>query len=170
MLSVGWLSEIAAGHFETEIVPLAMTDGYGDRFEGKGLLTWTKNEGVRVEAWTDGAALLLASLGRAPCAPGELIPDEFYLRLEGQTRSGEDVVIARITREDYNVHTGHSTVVWRIPQKSVFSSVSIVSRPSSAPRHSRTELLMSPVLLDWPRASDTTYENPHFATSSSARD
>jgi len=171
MLNVSWLEKIASGNFETELVKLTLTNGYGDRFEGHGQLTWTTKDGVQVDAWTDGIEILFKRYeGRSPCLPRQIIPSEYYLRLEGQTFHQETVVIERIFPNDYTINTAYPTVPWKILQHNVLSEVSITDRNVSIYQSAQTELLLNPVVLSWPRESNTICDNPHFPINSSIHD
>ncbi len=170
MLDASWLGKIAAGRFETEIVPLTITNGYGESFEGQGSLTWTSEHGVQIGAMTNGSETLLKRLGQSPCSVGQVIPAEYYLQLHGRTRNGEQVVIERICPGDYSLNVGHPTVVWKIPQNSVYSNVSFAEPKASLSKDAYAEAILSPMLLSWPRRSETTYDNPHFGIQSSDSD
>ncbi len=113
---------------------------------------------------------MLQQFGRAPCPLGHLIPDNYYLRLKGQSCDGETISIRRISPEDYDIHTGHSTTVWRIPQSSVFSEVEISGATKLSGNDVCTELLLSPLTIHWPRSSTAIYENHHFGSRAFSRD
>ncbi len=156
MLNVSWLEKIASGNYEAELVNLTLTNGYGDRFDGHGKLSWTIKDGLQIDAWTDGAEILLKKYcSRIPCPPGQIIPDKYYLCLDGQTLNKETLVIERILPDssDYNITAGCPKVVWKIPQSSVMCNISITSKNGSIHQAAQTELLLNPVILSWPRKS-----------------
>src|ERR1700733_12127543 len=80
----GWLKDVEDGEFETDIISLKLTGYFNRNFEGQGRLTWIK-EGVKIDAVTDGSALLWPVFGQPPVAPGKLLPSDYYLQLEGKT-------------------------------------------------------------------------------------
>lgn len=171
MLNVSWLGRIASGNFETELIKLTLTNGYGEQFDGHGKLTWAIKDGLQVDAWTDGTETLLKIYGgQIPCLPGQIIPAEYYLRLLGQTFNQETVVIERIWPNDYSINTAYPTVVWKIPQSSIMSDISITNNNTSIYQTAKTELLLNPVVLSWPRKSNTICNNPHFPIESSVYD
>jgi hypothetical protein len=143
MLDTSWLGKIATGRFETEIVPLTLQNGYGDSFEGQGSLIWTIEHGVQIDAMTSGSEILLKRLGQSPCPVGHIIPAEDYLQLHGQTRNGEQVAIDRIRPGDYSLNVGHPTVVWKIPQSSVYSNVSFTEPKAALSKDAYAEAILS---------------------------
>jgi hypothetical protein len=164
-----WLDRILAGEFETEVASLSMKNGYGEEFSGNGFLRWTREAGVQIDAITDGGNAILRSLGRVPCGPGELIPNEYFLSMRGRTSAGEEITIERIVPHEPRINIGRSTVVWRIPHKSLLSNI-VITETGVHPRSPRSEILLTSVLLPWPRSSDTAYLNPHFGVQSSEYD
>lgn len=170
MLGNSWIGQVANGHYETEIVPLKLQNGTGNCFEGQGFLTWTNTDGVRIEALTTGTGNLLSQCGKAPCPPGQILPDEYFLQLEGETRNGQSVSIKRILPDDYHIYAGHSLVAWRIRQPNVLSTTVIEDSVGATSRTRCTELLLPVEDFHWPRSSDTTYDNPHFGSHLCKRD
>ena len=167
-----FVDEIAAGSFEMNLVTLKLANGRGETYQGQGHLTWTRKDGAHVQALTDGAGFLLQQsiFGKQPCLKGQLIPPDYYLRLDGTNQGGDTITIGRISPGDSEVHFGHPSVAWRIQPSSIMGPIWISGDFPTAGRPAASEMLFSPGLDLWARTSTTTYDNPHFGTVSGSCD
>lgn len=165
-----WLDRVEKGGVEEAIAHLSLhaTDP-GENYFGQGFLYWNQGAGILINALTSGADQLLQRFGGSVVRLGNIIPDSDYLRLDGETQSGWQVQVERVSRDCYRLKESSPVVVWAIPQSSVMSCA-FLSRPSQCDRPPAAEMLISPCPESWPRVSQTTYENPHFGRIEGDRD
>ena len=168
MIPGTWLDKIANGDLQMEL-SLTLANGNGQCFTGHGFLNWTMNDGIRIEAMTDGAEHFFGSCQIAR-QPGTLVPDDCYLKLVGTTGTDESVIIERILSDDVRINTGLPSVVWRIDQSSLLSCIEFRRPETTLAANCYSEYLFFPSLSRFPRRTDTSNDNPHFPHSSSRYD
>lgn len=148
------LSDLEQGHYEVELINLQLVGGNGStHYTGQGMLTWTADTGLNIQALTNGGEQVVAGfLKRAP-PPGKLLRPEDYLRLDARTQSGDQVTVKRLLTGNSRCHVDSPNVVWSWPSHDICSPVSICG-PALRAGKPAIGLLMQPVSLPlWPRGS-----------------
>ncbi|QDV59456.1 hypothetical protein [Rosistilla oblonga] len=166
-----FLSEIQNGEIAFPLVELTLHRGDGQQHVGTGHLVWTQ-DGCRLHAVTDGGSILQREFGRFPGRPGEIIPENQYLSMNGRTQDGWRFTVERLDRSGYHVHSGRETIVWRIANDGFRSHVTYERERSTGDVASAAYVAIASGLEfgSWPRSTETRVENPAFGNQRQERD
>ena len=149
-------------HFSSELLELQLLFGDGLKYTGQGMFEWDAENGIRMEAITDGAGELIRRFG-AETQPGELLRARDYLQLTARTQWGDTVSIKRLMHAGSHVNTNSPQVVWRWSSDDILSPVTFEQAPSSISSTvpPRIEMLLQPLNLRWwPKRSTIIDDNP----------
>lgn len=167
---MGFLKDAESCNYSEALVSLRLIGNFGKTLDGQGKITWDES-GVSIQAQTNGASELQKSMFGPQQKIGELLPDEFYFRLEGKTQAGQIVTIDRVMPENYKMHSGSEHVDWNLGRHDILDLVKVTDKIAHQKLSGTTEFLLSPEEIGtFPRLSETTYENPFFGSKSTRRD
>ena len=162
-MNLTWMKSVLSGTAEWSLADIHLSNGQGIDCKGQGVLRWSREKGASIEAFTDGAKGLMRLFGDTPCAPGELYPADWYLRLDGTTQTGEKVAIERIVPDGYTIAGVDKPAFWSIPEKDIASAIDFIDAQGLKAKETQSEILITPNnVRPWRRGSTITDDNPRF--------
>ena len=161
-MSFKFVESLENDELRLDLPTLRLINSKGFAFEGSGQFVWMPSDS-KLMAFTNGGEHLTSTFGELfQCSPGQIVPDSEYLRIEGETLDKWRFETARVSKGDFHIRQGSSSVVWEIPTDH-FGSQIVLSRTTESAKKTWTRLLLSEVEIPyWPRTSKTLNDNPIF--------
>ena len=154
-----------------DFVSLQLSGNYGREYVGHGRLQWSSDE-VLLTATTDGGENVLERmLQPVSVPPGELLPDDHYLKLAGRTQCGWTIRCERLSPENFNAVSGQPTLTWTFGPSEFLAGLELERNGSanSRPPVSRANTTGCE-LSRWPRFTEIETKNDAFGKSQSKHD
>ena len=150
---MGFLKEAEKCNYSATLVSLRLIGNFGKTLYGQGEITWGES-GVSIQAQTNGGPELQKSMFGPQQKIGEILPDEFYFRLEGETQDGQVVTISRVMPHNFHTHFGKEHVDWNFGQHELLDLVKVTEKINDEIPSATTEFFLSPEVIDtYPRRS-----------------
>jgi hypothetical protein len=138
-----FLREAETCCFSETLVSLRLTGNFCKNLEGQGKITWGES-GVSIQAQTNGGFELQESMAGPQQKIGEILPDEFYFRLEGETQDGQTVTIDRVMPHNYSTHSESEDVEWNLGKNDILDLVKVTEKIEHETLSGTTEFFLSP--------------------------
>lgn len=160
-----WLDILQTGKYKISLPKLSVTSDEIETLNGSGHITWNAGAGIRIQAITDGAEILLKLLSGGFGVPGQLISHSKFLSFSGQTNDNWNFTAIPTPRDGFNIHSNLPTVVWDLNTLGF-----TLQKNSSLPTLSSIRILMGPDLRGWARFTATEVSNEVFGGQYHSRD
>jgi hypothetical protein len=160
-----WLDILLRGRYEVSLPNLTVSSSQIGALNGSGQIGWNPEEGIRIQAVTNGRDIFMSSLGRDICPPGHLIPHSTFHTFSGQTQDGWELTADKVSPGGNRIHSNNPSVVW---DRKTPGITLLKDRTAGEGRSLR--ILMGPPPPQWVRMTKTEVHNSVFGTGSSRRD
>jgi hypothetical protein len=159
-----WLDTLLRGTYEVSVPTLSVASDEIGELTGSGQISWNADDGIRIQAVTNGGDTLTKLFGRFG-TPGHLIAHSTFLAFSGRTQDGWELTTDHMPRNGHRTHANLPDVVWDLSA----SGISL-RHESSLPMGRSLRILMGPLPPQWVRMTETEVRNEVFGHRSARLD